>query len=142
MVDFPAGLLDFYLIDIGEPRDNSLRLVVVQTKLQDSQSPIPGVSGILARAILPTKKQRPLELLWRSYGAYSVRNESFADWDQYEQARSGRLSIREKSAYLDFVAASTMASDFHPGPFRHWELVCLNHVVDVVSCVEPEIKLG
>ena len=45
------------------------------------------------------------------------------------------------SAFLDFLRRTTIANDEFPGPSRHWELVCLDHVIDVVSTSEPVITL-
>lgn len=83
----------------------------------------------------------PVELTWKHYVAYAVRNESYAMADDGAPTSLpvSQLVERRKSAFLDFLRRTTIASNEFPGPLRHWELVCLNHVIDVVSTSEPVI---
>lgn len=139
-----------YLNEIGEPRDNSLRIV-----LGEASSGAPMAAGTSAAGALPELEKildgaRPLlhgsgcrifELTWASYIAYSVRNESFVSADKSE-VFTGRLLVEySKSKYLDFVEAATFADATFPGPFKHYGIHCLNHIVDVVSLVPPEIQI-
>jgi len=41
--------------------------------------------------------------------------------------------------YLDFVSTSTIATEDYPGPYKHYGILCLNHVFDVVSTSDPII---
>jgi hypothetical protein len=132
-----------YLIEIAEPEDNCLRLVVQEAKaggpLEDIEVS-PGKVISSTRAIESDTSCRAFELVWSSYVAYSVRNESFCAFDR-EEIWEGRLfCLYSKSLFLDFVARATFASNDYPGPFRHWGVNCLNHIVDVVSTVEPQVR--
>lgn len=139
-----------YLNEIGEPNDNELRIVLgeavsgqaySQAKIAEEQ--LPELRQILenARPIIHGKGCRIFELIWPSYIAYSVRNESFTTVDE-EEVGDGRLFVEyAASKYLDFVNAATFADASYPGPFKHWGLNCLNHIIDVVSIDAPIIQV-
>jgi len=132
-----------YLREIGEPVDNSLRLLIEEAKADGPPEDcelLPGkvISGL--RSIESDETCRMFEILWPSYVAYSVRNESFTQIDN-DEIWTGRLFCEfSKSHFLDYVVRATFASADYPGPLRHWGINCLNHVVDVVSSVEPQIQ--
>jgi hypothetical protein len=135
---------DYLLLrEIGEPRDNALRLVVEEAKANGPPEDIeilPGRAFRGSRAIESDATCRAFELVWPSYVSYSVRNESFCTADEQE-ASTGRLfCLYSKSHYLDFVARATIADSDYPGPLRHWGIKCLNHIVDVVSATEPVVR--
>ena len=132
-----------YLREISEPADNRLRLVIEEAraapKIQSME--ISGLEFSDYRAIESTDGCRLFELIWDSYVAYSVRNESFTVQDAYEEIESGKLAcVYSKSRFLDYVADATIASNEYPGPFRHIGLNCLNHIVDVISTVTPVVR--
>jgi hypothetical protein len=135
-VDFPKDLLSLFVIEIGEPRENDLRVVIAEglvgppTMMQLGE----------ARPVAPGESSRVFELVWRCYVAYSVRNESFASPEQGEDVTGDRLKARTKSAYLDYVRATTIAMDVYPGSLTHWSLYTICHCIDVVSNAPPEIR--
>jgi hypothetical protein len=47
----------------------------------------------------------------------------------------------QRHTFLDYVRAATFASDDYPGKLAHYGIVCLSHVVDVVSIEEPAISV-
>jgi hypothetical protein len=140
-----------FLRGLSEPRDNALRIVVEEARAGRSvdAGAAAKAAGVLAlepilhdaRLIEHIEGCRVFELCWSSYIAYSVRNESFVANDQYEQSE-GRLLVKySKSRFLDYVALGTFASSDYPGPFVHWGVVCGNHIVDVASLAEPEVRV-
>ena len=72
--------------------------------------------------------------------AYSIRNESFVTVDAEEHYEGGLFRLYSKSHFMDFVSRATFATSEHPGPMRHHEVVCQDHIVDVVSIVSPQIR--
>lgn len=136
MTEFPAGRLRLYMTDIGEPEDNRLRVVVMMTRLGESED---GPFGGQARQIL-ADPDTTFELTWDSYVAYAVRNESYAQLEEGESQPESNLHVRQTSAFLEYVHKSTFASDDYPGPMQHWALYTLNHCLDVVSCAAPQIR--
>ncbi|MFD2262253.1 hypothetical protein ACFSM5_05090 [Lacibacterium aquatile] len=136
MTDFPAGRRKLLLAEIGESDSNLLRVVVtdMQPSEEVSNSPVGP-----ARRLLPDPSSS-VELIWESYIAYAVRNESFFQAEEGELQYGSNLHVRESSAFLDYVAKTTTASPTFPGPFQHWALYTLNHCLDVVSCEQPRIR--
>lgn len=133
-----------YLREFGEPKDNVLRLVIEEAKagsLMQNTEVVPGVMVTGRRAIESDTSCQAFELVWPSYVSYSVRNESFCSLDK-EEVWEGRLfCVYSKSHFLDYIARATFASKDYPGPVRHWGINCLNHIIDVVSTSEPQIRL-
>ena len=95
---------------------------------------ISGVTGIEV-----TNKSRVFELLWESYVAYSILNESFATVDSEECFEGTRFRVYSKSNFINYAARATFASPEYPGPTQHYEVVCQNHIVNVISVRGPLI---
>lgn len=135
-MELPGKGVSLFLAEIGEPRNNDLRLVLIEA-LPGQLAP--SMMGPV-HPIAPTPESRVYEVVWYHYVAYSVRNESYVTGDG---TTSDRLSQRSVSAFLDYVAATTFASDDFPGPGKlsHWSLYTEFHCVDVVGVEEPEIKV-
>jgi hypothetical protein len=151
-----ANLIDackhLYLRLLEEPEANALRLIIEEvtgSDLLDADAVDPASLaesfGASARNIEPGHEGRVFEINWRSYIAYSVRNESYARAEPKGNGK-GRVFIKHtRSSYLDYLAVSTLASDLFPAifprPIGHWAICCLNHAVDVASIYEPEITV-
>ena len=132
-----------YLGEISEPEDNSLRLAIEEAGVSEEEETIEiagkKLSGL--RAIEVTDQSCIYEVIFETYIAYSVRNESYALPDDYEIFEGKLISIYTKSRYLDYISKATFASADHPGPYKHYGFNCLNHIVDVVSTDPPAIVL-
>lgn len=139
-MNFPEGHLDLYVTDIGEPSDNSLRIVVTEG-LPGELEPlnIAGVDFGEGRAIQIKNESRHFELIWNNYVAYVVRNESYWKAEPLEPPMVDQLERRFNSAFLEFVSKTTFADDDYPGPLQHWALTALNHCIDVVSAEPPRV---
>jgi len=82
------------------------------------------------------------KIYWESYIAYSVLNESYTGSDDGDEIESaGLIGTYSKSAFLDYVSKATFASHDYPGPFRHWCVTCMDHIINVVSTDSPLISL-
>jgi hypothetical protein len=132
-----------YLRSIHEPEDNVL-LLVVQEAGASGHSEVTQIGEATFSGyqdIVSGEKDLAYEVLFPNYISYAVTNEAFGIVDDAE-VRSGRLfSIYTKSHFLNFVQASTLATEDYPGPFTHYQVNCLNHTIDVVSTSEPDIKV-
>jgi hypothetical protein len=74
---------------------------------------------------------------------YSVLNESYGQYpDESEEFVGKVLRVFSRSKLLDFIKTTTVASDDYPGVLQHYELVCLNHVVDIICTAPPEISIA
>ena len=72
--------------------------------------------------------------------AYSVLNESFASVDDEERYEGNRFRVYVKSRFIDYVSLASFACADYPGPTQHYAVVCENHVVNVISVVQPTIQ--
>ncbi|HXY05537.1 MAG TPA: hypothetical protein VEI05_03240 [Burkholderiaceae bacterium] len=151
-----ATLIDackhLYLRLLEEPEANALRLIIEEvsgTDLLDA-APAEAVSFDQTDVLSAQRGEhgqggRIFEVNWRSYIAYSVRNESYARTEPKGNGK-GRVFIKHtRSSYLDYLSVATLASDLFPAifprPIGHWAIYCLNHAVDVASIYEPEVTV-
>ena len=141
MDEFPRGRRYFDLEKLEELKDNTLRLVILEAAAGGAETVIPGLPiPMTGREIAPIPDGKPIDLIWESYIAYAVRNESSAAPEEAQTPLEDMLSERIGTAFLTFVEKSTWATTEFPGPYKHWELVCLNHVIDVASTEAPIIR--
>jgi hypothetical protein len=133
-----------YLTDIGEPKDNVLRLVIEEARASGELEDIKIADVTLpdVRSIVSDESCHAYEILFGSYVAYAVRNESYGVPDESEEFTGRRFCVYSKSRFLDYVRLATFASDDYPGKLNHYGINCLNHIVDVVSIEEPRISIS
>jgi hypothetical protein len=132
-----------FLADIGEPNVNVLRLVIEEARASDKVEDlqIGDVTIPDTRRIISDNSCFAYEVIFGSYVVYSVRNESYVPEDQSE-VFTGRLFRRySASRLLDYVGVATFATDDYPGRLNHHEIVCENHIVDVVSTEQPAVGI-
>lgn len=129
-----------YLRRLWEPRDNELGVIVDEAVVDADEVPD---TATPVGPIIVGPQSRAFQLIWPRYVAYSITNESFAALGEADRIASGRLLMRFKtSAYLEHVQKETFygaMSDFL-GEMIHIRLACLNHIVDVVSGILPEVR--
>ena len=70
-------------------------------------------------------------------------NESFGMYPEPPEQFTGNLfRIFSRSRLLDFTKQTTYASDEYPGGvLQHYEIACLNHVIDVICTAPPKITV-
>lgn len=132
-----------FLRQLEEPEENSLRLVVEEAKADGSPEDIEVSPGKFIKGTVPIESDsscRLFEIIWPFYVAYTVRNESYTSWDDTEQWDGRLFRVYSKSHFRDFVSIGTFANNEYPGPLQHWCVLCLRHLVDVVSHVEPVVR--
>lgn len=129
-----------YLWETGEPETNVLRVVVDEAKASDDWDVEIPKTPLMGRPIISDETCRRYEITFPSYAAYAVLNESFAKVDEYEQYTGRYFRVCSKSHFLDYLGVATFASDDYPGKSTHYEIACLDHIVEVVSAEEPEIR--
>lgn len=79
-------------------------------------------------------------IIFKSYIAYSVVDEGYCSNYPNETYEGNVLRIYAKSPFLDYLAAETFATHGYPGPFRHYQIVALDHIVNVASMDVPVIE--
>jgi hypothetical protein len=141
----------FYLRELSEPRDNSLRLVVEEAVVNHSgvSRGTPELLALELASILkgaspiePVEGCRTFEIYWKRYAAYLVTEElvgSNAANGYDDESYTGRiLRLYSKSHFLNHLAQDTGG---HIDPFQHYKLICLNHLIDVAAYAPPEVRL-
>lgn len=135
-----------YLHSLLEPRTNSLRIFIERCTVSEQSEDI-GIGEHIFRDAFPIEIDEELPIIqidFDSYVSYSIINESFTVLDDYEIFEGNSFRVFKKSRYLDFINKGTIVTDVFPeDPFVHYELACLDHIIDVVSFDEPivtEIK--
>lgn len=136
-----------YLTHLEEPEDNALRLIITEGRLgEHSDPPDPSLEG-LGRLVTGT---RPIvadelcavyEIHFEDYIAYAVLNESYTVWDETEKFEGRLFRIYSESKFLAYIAAGTIATHDYPGPFKHYGVACLNHIIEVASTKPPTVTL-
>ena len=136
---------------IQEIEELTLQLTVTEAKAQApiSQDEVSGPLAFLkvgARPIEEDESCRTFELRFdRNYMiSYSVSNESYGLFPKPPEEFTGKLfRVFSRSHLLDFTRLTSYASDEHPGPgpLMHFEIACLNHVIDVICTAPPRIKV-
>ena len=132
-----------FLREIGEPRENCLRLLIEEGIVSPDTVSIEVGGSIITdcHKVTSGDNARLFEIAWNSYIAYSIRNESYAAPDDSEKFDLGNLvRIYSESKFLEYIARATFASDEYPGPYLHVEIICECHIIDVISTAVPEIK--
>jgi hypothetical protein len=131
-----------FLREITEPRENSLRLLMEEAFVlaKEVTVAVGGTEIAGGHPVRSVEGSRLFEIIWDSYVAYSVRNESYVTRDESEGFLGRFARIYSKSHFLDFVSRATFASDEYPGPMQHIELVSECHIIDVVSTSAPRVR--
>lgn len=135
---------------ISEIEELTLGLVVVEAKVQNrAYEPVDDTSLERIKAgskpIESDQTCRVFELLFdRSHMvSYTVLNESYGVYPKDPEKFVGKLFRRFVwSHLLEFTKQTTIASDLYPGPLEHYQIACLNHVVDVITTAPPRIAVG
>jgi hypothetical protein len=135
-----------YLHSLLEPETNSLRIFVDRCKESQQDEGIALGKHIIRDANqIEVNEELPIvQLDFDPYVSYSIINESFTVIDDYEIFEGNSFRIFKKSRYLDFINKGTIVNDVFPEEqLVHYEIACLDHIIDVISFNEPivtEIK--
>ena len=125
-----------YLVALGEPRDNVLRLELAEAQTPEAETPAASGYG----PIVADGRSALYEVVFDHYVAYSVRNEGYTVEDAAE-AFSGKVAgMYANSRFLDYVRHATIAASVEEAPYVHYGFKCLNHIVDVVAFGAPVVS--
>lgn len=137
------------LREISEPNKNvlnSLRIVVQEAVVNEAAvvaSDRPELANILAGAhpIESVEGCRMFQLSWKHYLAYLVTEElvgSNARNGYEDEVYTGKiLRVYTRSHFLDHIMRDTGG---HIQEILHYKLICLNHLIDVVSYDPPDVR--
>lgn len=118
-----------------------LKVQIERCKVSDKNVPAIEVDGVVIEGNpIEVDFELPvIELEFSSYVSYSVINESFVPYQDYEVYEGNLFRKYSKSRYLDFIKLRTIAEEFFPH-LVHYQIPCLNHITDVISEEEPNVK--
>jgi hypothetical protein len=138
------------LREISEPNKrvlNSLRIVLEEAVVNEATvvaSDRPELANLLAGAhpIESIEGCKKFQLSWKHYLAYLVTEElvgSNAPKGYADEVYTGRiLRVYTKSHFLDHVMLDTGG---HIQEILHYKIICLNHLIDVVSYDPPNVEV-
>lgn len=139
-----------YLRWIGEPEELRLRLVVEEARIQErpvlAPAHLPELNELYetAKPIVSDQDCRQFEIIYTYPISYTVLNETYGKYPDAPEVFTGNLFREFSSSYLlEMTRKTTYVSDDHPGPLplQHHSIVCLNHVIDVITTRVPEMRL-
>jgi hypothetical protein len=96
---------------------------------------VEGISG--CSPIVTNTSCARYDFIFENYVCYSVRNESFTSKDDEEEFEGNLFRIYSKSKFLDYVRSSCIGLDVLAPKMKHYEIVCLNHIIDIATENEP-----
>jgi hypothetical protein len=141
---------EYLFVDrIGELKELTLELVVSEGKPQAEVLVARNESVIEQLRIggKPIERDvtcRVFHLVFdrRHMVSYSVLNESYGGYPEPPEQFTGKLfRIFSWSHLLEFIKSTTCASDEFPGVLQHYQVACLNYVVDVICTAPPRITI-
>jgi hypothetical protein len=136
-----------FAVGIREVEELELELTLVEAKPQ-AQIMGPRDKGIIDQLrvdgspILRDATCRLFQLIFdrRHLVSYAVLNESYGKYPESPESFTGKLfRVFSWSNLLEFTKRTSHASDEHPGVLQHYEIACLNHVIDVICTAPPRI---
>ncbi|MBT2696545.1 hypothetical protein J7E79_03775 [Bacillus sp. ISL-40] len=131
-----------YLHSLIEPQTNSLRVFIDRCKASQQSEDVE-IGEHIIRDAYPIEVDEDLPIVqldFDSYVSYSIINESFTVLDDYEIFEGSSFRIFKKSRYLDFINKGTIVNDVFPEEqLVHYEIACMDHIIDVISFDEPII---
>jgi len=137
------------VIEVGETADCSFRILIAELLANEAAERITSEDeqNSVLRELLNestplaiSRESAVYEVQFENYIAYSVINESYAINVPGEEYQGRHARIYSKSAFLEYVARTTLASPEFPGPYRHYAFCCENHIVDVAATESPVVK--
>jgi hypothetical protein len=136
-----------FLLESSEPATNSLRILVAEGKVSPQAVPIK-VAGQSMGEGFPIRIEpdsAKFELVWGEYILYQMVNECYggSPEDSKDGVVNNLVRVYESSNLLRYVKSSTNTCDEYPGRAVYYEIVCEQHVVDVISHVRPRcLRIG
>ena len=140
------GLLNQYknlfLVDIQENDENKVTFLLKTGQVSETTEALV-INDVTLNDVRPIIEDNNLSIkvLFPSYVAYNVRNETYTTLNDYDLFEGNIVREYNRSRYLEYIMADTIATDNWPGKLRHFGICCGWHVIDVISVDEPEVIL-
>jgi hypothetical protein len=113
-----------YFREIAEPDINVLRIVIQGAKTSNETYDLDlGKAQIKdVHPIVSDETCDAYEIVFRTYIAYAVLNESYASIDESEESTGKYFRVYSKSRFLDYLRSASFATEDYPGKFNTMRL--------------------
>ena len=131
-----------YLDKLVETNDLELEIWIDEARIEGGETDIPETASSYG-AIVANENCKKYKIKIEGYINYSVTNESFAQENENEIFVGSLFRTYTKSKYLDYVSEALnagYAEDVYEKKYIHCEIVCLNHVIDIMCFADFEIE--
>ena len=126
-----------YLTSVREPKDNVLELIIEQASASDFREEFEGLGMSPDDPVNIEESLSAYRIEFPNYVAYAIRDESFARNDTCEDYEGTLARLYYESKFLEYVnTTSTALGTKHT--LKHYSLLCLAHVVEVVATSAPD----
>ncbi|WP_196890131.1 hypothetical protein [Aureivirga sp. CE67] len=132
---------EYYSITkINEPKENSLEFLFISQKVSDKEENIKiGDHSINSYRQITENESLKYRITFEKYIAYSVIDESFSVPPEGDFT-GNNPRIYSKSNFLDYIKKDTFATTDYLGEFKHYVFISINHILNIVSQIEPKIE--
>ena len=133
-----------FLSAVDETSPNALRLVLREGRLAKTPVTVDVAGQSLGEAyrVEIDDSCATFELKWDVYVRYQITNESFG-LQLPENRGKGHAACHQESDFLEYLSRSSIASNEYPGTLYHFQFLCSDHIVDIVSTSHPHVeKIG
>ncbi|MFP6797221.1 MAG: hypothetical protein VB933_09190 [Pseudomonadales bacterium] len=127
-----------YLKSVSEPNDNVLELVIEQAPASDFREELAGLGIGPENPVDVEELLAVYRIEFPEYVAYAIRDESFARNDTGEKFQGTLARLYRQSKFLEYVHATSTGLPTN-GMLKHYSLLCLEHVIEVVSSGTPNL---
>jgi hypothetical protein len=125
-----------YLDKIVEENDLELHIYIDEA-VSDSEI-IENIESVSrCSPIITNELCERYNFIFQNYVCYSIRNESFTSKDDEEEFQGNLFRLYSKSKFLDYVQLSCIGLEVLAPKMKHYEIICLNHIIDVATENEP-----
>lgn len=117
-----------------------LEVIIAEAIIGEEFVNVGPITGAQPLEIRPNSKRYIFN--FEDFVSYAVTEEMFwqvSDADVLASTHNGRVRQLSQSPFLNFVRASTWAADYYENdPLLHFQLITLDHTIDVVTTQLPE----
>jgi hypothetical protein len=136
--------------DVGELEELTLALTIVEAKVQTAftiteDTVSPSWLTIEGRPIEEDETSYLFQLLFdrNHMVSYTVLNKSYGKFPEPSEVLTGKLfRTFSHSHLLESTKRALCASGDCPGALMHFEIACLNQVIDVICTAPPKIAVS
>lgn len=143
-----------FMLSLFEGRDNELTVKIAPSHVGESRDiteeevPNPQLRNILnGSRPIEIDSEHVYEITFDRYIIYQVGNESFCSGNPNDEFSGGFLRVYTRSFLLDNLSRMTDAQElddgsFYPAKWTHYQIITLNHIVDIISLGEPSVNFS